>query len=87
MGTPWSKLRTAQYRARHPQVDRRESRRLAQARYRKRHAKALAEARFVANFLMRRAEYHGDIERLAAALRSRLTRAGIAALRAELGRK
>jgi hypothetical protein len=85
-GKPWSQLRHEQWRSRHPSKPRSAQRRLAQARYRKLHAKKIAQVREISNLLLREAEYHGDIERLGKALRSRLTREGIKALRAELHR-
>jgi hypothetical protein len=51
---------------------------------RERHARRLKNARTVMNVLMRQAEYHDDIGRLAAALRGILTKDGIAELRRKL---
>jgi hypothetical protein len=81
MGTPWSPLRYEQWYSRHPKVERRESKRLAQARYRVRHAKRLAAARRVANILVRQSP---DVHDLAAALRATLAPADLALLRKTL---
>lgn len=81
MGTNWSEERTAQYRARHPAVDRSEQKRLAQRRYRARHAKRLEQVRTITNILMRQTSHAGDMKLLAKALRAGLTRDGIATLR------
>jgi hypothetical protein len=83
----WAKMREAQHYARFPPGERRERNRLAQARYRKRHGKALTEVRAITNFLLRQSyTYPHDIKRLAAALRDTLDREGMALLRRELGR-
>jgi hypothetical protein len=86
MGTRWSKERHEQYRALHPVVERSEQRRLAQQRYRQRHAAKLALLGEVTNILRRQGEYPDDAKRLAAALR-KLWPTGIKALRTELGRR
>ena len=65
---------------------RREQIRRAQARFRKRHAQQLAQARTVMKVLLRQERYD-DIALLADSLRQFLTSPGIAALRAALGRR
>ena len=74
----------AQYRVLHPPVTRAEQKRQAQARYRKRHAKRLAQVRVISNILTRQTGHAGDLRRLAAALRAGLSREEITALRALL---
>ena len=86
MASPWSRLRTAQHFERYPPEERAERNRLAQARYRQRHAKRQAEVRAISSILMRQRWYAADVKRLAAALRAMLGRSGIAALRKQLGR-
>jgi hypothetical protein len=87
MGTPWNKERRAQFRSRHPAVDRAESRRLAQARFRQRHAKQLTQVRAVAAILMRQSGWFPpDIRRLAAKLQALLGKENAAALRRQLPR-
>ena len=86
MASPWSKLRTAQHHASYPPEERAERNRLAQARYRERHAKRQAEARAIISILMRQSWNAADVKRLAAALRTTLGRSGTAALRKQLGR-
>jgi transcriptional regulator of acetoin/glycerol metabolism len=70
MGTRWSIARRAQYEARHPPVDRREQKRLAQARYRQRHADRLRKSRRVADILSRQTHWPGHIRELAALIRA-----------------
>jgi hypothetical protein len=64
-----------------------EQMRLAQARYRERHAKKLAAVHEIANILLRQSDYHGDTAKLARSLRSLMTKQAIKELCAELRAK
>jgi hypothetical protein len=71
-----------------PEDDHRERNRLAQALYRKRHAKRLANARKVANAMLRQSFCaDGDIARIAEGLAETFTKAGIRDLRKALAGK
>jgi hypothetical protein len=83
----WSKERAARHEAAYPAAEKRERGRLAQARYRERHARRLAAARQVGSILLRTADHHDDAERLADALRVLLRPSGIEALVRELSQK
>jgi hypothetical protein len=63
---------------------RRKQLRLAQAQYRRAHARKLVLARQVTNVLLRQKDRINDVERLAAALEKTLSPAAIIALRAVL---
>jgi len=64
--------------------EKRERNRLAQARFRESHARHIAAVREITNILVRRSERYDDIPRLAGALRTVLSKEGVAALRKAL---
>ena len=82
--TGWSRERMAQHRACFPREEAGERNRLAQARYRARHAKQRASVRKITNLLLHRHRDGLDLSALAAALCECLGQPGAKALCEEL---
>jgi hypothetical protein len=64
-----------------------EQKRLAQQRYRQVHAKELRTARRIGQILMRKVDYHGEVEELASLIRKLVTKDYARELGRELTRR
>lgn len=85
--TSWDKYRTAQHQRMYPPEQKGERNRLAQLRYRQRHAARIKQARAVAGLLMKQTWYPQDVEALACTIRELIGMPYAKDLAAELRRQ